>query len=138
VQSILGMARYYRDNPDYRWDRGPHLFVVSGSPNPNHNGIFQMTPLNAKGIHANACNGSRWGLEVVGSFDSQRWPADVAGLALGTLAALHDWAGWPAVTLATLNGHRDCAGVDPTKSCPGRAIDLPTVRRGVEALRNAP
>jgi hypothetical protein len=136
VDSVLNMALYYRDNPACRWDRGPHLFAVSGAPNPEHDGVWQMCPLNVPGVHAVSFNAARWGLEVVGSFDSQRWDAGTSALALGALAALHDWAAWPAVTSATVNGHRD----DPktTKSCPGKAIDLAAVRRGVEALRNAP
>ena len=136
VASILGMARYYRDDPSCRWDRGPHLFVVSGAPNADHDGIWQMSPLNARGIHAASFNTTHWGLEVVGSFDSQRWDAGTSALTLGALAALHDWAGWPAVSAATLNGHRD----DPktTKTCPGKAIDLAAVRRGVAALKERP
>jgi hypothetical protein len=133
VASVLSMAKFYRDDPEHGWDRGPHLFAVSGAPNPDHSGIWQMCPLSEPGIHAAAFNATHWGIEVIGSYDSQRWDAGTAALALGALAALHDWAGWRGVTTATLNGHRD----DPktTKTCPGKAVDLAAVRRGVAALR---
>lgn len=129
LPSMLAMARYYKDT--LAWDRGPHIFSVSGAPDPAHDGIWQMCPLNERGIHGNACNSTRWGWEVVGSYDSQRWDAGTAALALGGMAALHDWAGWRETRL---NGHRDCAGVDKGKSCPGKAIDLGAVARGVAAL----
>lgn len=129
--AILAMARYYRTSPDLQWDRGPHLFSVSGASDPRNDGIWQMTPLNERGIHAKSFNATRWGWEVVGDFDQQPWDAGTAALALGGLAAIHDWAGWQ-VSPATLGGHRD----DPqtAKTCPGAQVDLASVRRGVAAL----
>lgn len=130
VPSMLGMARYYRDTA--RWKSGPHLFVVSGSRDPLSDGIWQMSPLNLPSVHGNACNSDRWGVEVVGSYDYQRWDAGTSVLALGAIEALLTWAGRSS---DRLNGHRDCAGVDKDKTCPGEAINLAAVRRGVDALR---
>lgn len=126
--SVLAMARYYRDTN--KWDRGPHLFTVAGCPDASHAGIWQMTPLNLRGIHAAAFNTNHWGIEVCGLYDAAPWPADAAALALGAAAALADWGGLPS---ASVNGHRDDPGT--TKTCPGRAVDLAAVRRGVMALR---
>jgi hypothetical protein len=69
---------------------------------------------------------------VVGAFDRLPWDPGTAGYALGALAAIHDWAGWPGLAI---NGHRDDPGT--TKGCPGTMVDLNAVRRGVAALRGA-
>jgi hypothetical protein len=129
---MLGMARFYRDTR--KWDRGPHLYVVSGAPNPSTDGIWQLTPLSIPGIHGNACNSDHWGVEIVGDYDNQRWDAGTSVLALGTIEALLAWAGQGS---ERLNRHRDCVGVDPEKTCPGTAIGLEAVRRGVDAMRGA-
>jgi len=129
--SMRAMARFYTQKTP-PWDRGPQIFSVSGAPNPADDGIWQMTPLNARGIHAVSFNATRWGWEVVGDFDTTRWDAGTSALALGGLAALHDWAGWSTVRESTLNGHRDDPKTD--KTCPGAAIDIASVRRGVAAL----
>jgi hypothetical protein len=132
VRSILGMARFYRDNPERRWRAGPHLFVVSGARNPAHDGVWQMTPLNLQGVHAAAFNSTHWGLEVVGAFDRLPWDPGTAGLVLGATAALLDWAG---LETGSVNAHRDDPGT--SKGCPGAMVDMAAVRRGVAALRGA-
>jgi hypothetical protein len=126
--SMLALAKFYRDSS--KWTRGPHLFVASGAPDPGDNGIWQLTPLNLQGIHAGECNAAMWGMEVVGNYDAHGWPPDVAALAQGAAAALLAWKGL-RVTGATVKGHRDC---NSPKSCPGNAINLEAVRRGVGAL----
>jgi hypothetical protein len=131
VSSMLSMARFYRDTQ--KWAAGPHLFVVSGAPNPADDGIWQMTPLNLRGVHGNQCNTDRWGIEVVGQYDTVRWDAGTTVLTTGAIEALLTWAGRGS---ERLNGHRDCSGVDPDKSCPGNAIDVRAVRRGVDAIRD--
>jgi hypothetical protein len=74
-----------------------------------------------------------WGIEVVGNYDADGWPPDVAALAQGAAAALLAWRGL-LVTGATLKGHRDC---NSPKSCPGTSVNLEAVRRGVAALMEA-
>jgi hypothetical protein len=106
------------------WDRGPHLFIVAGAPNKEHDGIWQLTPLNVTGIHAGACNSTHWGLEIVGDYDKAFWPEPVAQLALGAGAALLRWAGL-GVDGLTVRGHRECL---PNKTCPGSKIKLPEIR----------
>lgn len=135
--SMLAMARFYRDEVDNGpgkskggWPSGPHLYVVSGSPDPRQDGIWQLTPLSSPGVHARAANTSRWGLEVVGDYTRASWPPDVAGMALGTAAALLDWAGLP-VSEETISPHSQWGKPE----CPGAALDMVAVRRGITAVR---
>jgi hypothetical protein len=122
------MARYYRETRG--WDRGPHLYVVSGSVDLAQDGVWQLTPLNERGIHAASFNATHWGIEIVGAFDRVGPLMDTAALSLGATATLLDWAALPT---SAVNGHRD----DPTtdKTCPGTAFDLVIARRGIAALR---
>lgn len=145
--SVEGQLRWFRDQVPWTdssgrarvggWSAGPHLYIVHGAPNPAHNGIYQLTPLNLRGNHAVSFNATHWGWEVVGDFDHAPWSAPLAELVEGAAAAALRWLNLP-VSARTINGHRD----DPltTKTCPGRAIDLSEVRahvgrrgRGVEA-----
>lgn len=135
--SILAMARFYRDEvdngpgkPKGGWTTGPHIFIVSGSPDPTLDGIWQLSPLNVPGTHARAANPTRWGLEWVGNYSRTRWPPDLAALGLGAAAALLDWAGLPA-DAETVSPHSQWGKPE----CPGGAIDMAAVRRGVAALQ---
>jgi hypothetical protein len=130
--SMAGLARHYAVTNG--WSAGPHLFIAAGSPNPAHDGIWQLTPLSVPGIHGNDANGWAWGVEHVGDYDATRWPPDLAALGQGAMAALLDWAGQPATTL-TLQPH---SRYNPSKTCPGRAIDMRAVGRGVAALQQPP
>jgi hypothetical protein len=131
VESMLGMARFYLN--ERKWKRGPHLYAVSGSRNREWDGIWQLTPMNERGFHAGECNDDMLGLEVVGSFNSQRWDAGTSALALGATAVWLNWIG-VGVSEVTVKGHRDCL---PNKTCPGSAIQMDAVRRGVAALMEA-
>jgi hypothetical protein len=130
VRGVEALARYYAR---LGWPAGPHLFVASGSPDPAHDGIWQLMPLDRRGVHAASFNRTHWGVEVLGSFDQVGMPPDAAALATGAAAALLDWAGLPT---SAVNGHRD----DPAthKSCPGRAVELPALRRAISYLRERP
>jgi hypothetical protein len=136
ADSILALAKFYRydvDNgigrPKGGWTSGPHLFIVRGSPNPAHDGIWQLTPLNLPGTHARAANGSRWGLEHVADATRTPMPAPIAELGQGAAAALLDWGALP-VTTTTVSPH----AVWGKPACPGRATDMDAYRRGVQAL----
>lgn len=104
----------------YGWYAGPHLFV-------GPDGIFQMTPLNMAGIHANAANSRSWGIEVVGVYDKVFWPLDIGRLAAGAGAALLRWRGLE-VNRQTVTPHRR---YNQAKSCPGRAVNMDAVRLAV-------
>lgn len=49
MTSMQSLKRYYEG---LGWTAGPHLFICAGAPNPADDGIWQLTPLNLKGIHA--------------------------------------------------------------------------------------
>lgn len=121
ARSMRGLAGYYTS---LGWDRGPHLVVCLGAPDWRDDGIWQLTPLNERGIHAGPANATHWGIEVVGDYDAHPWPPLLAELVSATAAALLRWRGL-TVTPATLKGHRECGS---PKTCPGRAIDLDAVR----------
>jgi N-acetylmuramoyl-L-alanine amidase CwlA len=110
----------------YAWNSGPHLFV-------GPDGIWQMTPLNVPGIHANAANSRSWGIEVVGLYDKKAWPLDIGALAVGAGAALLHWRGLD-VSRHSVTPHRR---YNQHKSCPGRAINMDMVRVAVHCRKAA-
>lgn len=71
-----------------------------------------MCPPWLEGIHAGPCNESRFGLEVVGNFQSRPMSHNQLVLLSEAAAALHDWQQIGADIVA----HRDCM---PGRTCPG-------------------
>lgn len=120
-KTLEGIQQYYQS---LGWDAGPHLFVVTGSPNRENDGIWQLTPLNMVGIHAGVCNSSMWGIEVVGDYDKEPWSPDTKDMVVGATAALMRWRSL-SVLPSTLKGHRDC---NSPKTCPGKMVDMNQVR----------
>lgn len=104
------------------WYAGPHLFLAALTPDKLNDGIWAGTPLAMPGIHAGACNSDHIGIEVVGNYDVEPWPHEVAELTYGVTAALMQWA---KIVPARIQGHRECLN---NKSCPGRMIDMAVVR----------
>lgn len=105
------------------WDSGPHLFLAALTPGPFTDGVWAGTPLAVPGTHAGDCNPSHIGVEVIGDYDSEPWPAKVAELVYGVVVLLMRWGNIPVVQV---HGHRECLA---NKSCPGRQIDMNQVRR---------
>ena len=122
AMTMRSMQRYYQR---LGWDRGPHLFIAVGAQNPDDDGIWQMTPLNERGIHAGTANSWAWGIEVVGNYDVQSWSPAMADMVRGATLALMNWRSI-GVSRLTLIGHRE---VPSPKTCPGRLIDMNVVRR---------
>lgn len=120
--SLVGLRNYYQHTKG--WPSGPHLFLCAGAPNPAHDGIWQLSPLDRPGTHAGACNTSTWGIEVIGDYTHRPWPEAVAALVQEVGTALLRWRGL-AISLATVRGHRECMD---GRTCPGDAIDLDAVR----------
>jgi hypothetical protein len=118
-RSMAALVRYYTS---LGWDSGPHLFLVHGAPDYRDNGIWQLTALNERGIHAGTCNAHSIGVEVVGDFDRYGYPPLVERLVVDTVASFLVWRGLQPSAIA---GHRDCGS---PKTCPGRAVSLPVVR----------
>ena len=126
LRSMEAMANYYQR---LGWPAGPHLFIAVGSPRPQDDGIWQMTALNERGIHAGVCNVDSVGIEVVGRYDAAPWAPRMRAVVYDVLVVLQRWQRRDIHII----GHRDC---NSPKSCPGRAIDLHVVRRDVaEAMQ---
>lgn len=125
-RSTLDGIRHYYEQKE--WDAGPHLFIVVGAPDRANDGIWQLTPLNLKGIHAGAWNSTHWGIEVVGNYDTLPWPDNLRTLIYGTVLTLFAWRGITANRKSVL-GHRETGS---KKSCPGRSIDMDRVRREIQ------
>ena len=121
-RSMDGLRDYYAG---LGWEAGPHLFVAP-------DGIWQGSPMDRPGVHANAANPRSIGVEVVGDYDPAPWAEPIRSLALGTLDALLSWLG---LTPADIAPHRQ---FNPKKSCPGRAIVMDEVRAALSAPRYTP
>ena len=110
------------------WTAGPHLFIAIGSPRPDDDGIWQLTPLNMRGIHAGKANAWAWGIEVVGNYDADPWPATTERYAIDAACVLLKWRGIPYTAPAVV-GHRETGS---PKTCPGRHIDMDRYRDNVK------
>lgn len=117
-KSMDALARFYRDTK--KWPAGPHLFLAP-------DGIWAGTPLSHTGVHAGSCNSHMIGLEVVGDFDHQGYDIGLRERVYALLVLLLHWMGRDE---RAVKGHRECLA---NKSCPGRALDMGTVR---EQLRD--
>lgn len=126
--TLRAIQRYYQS---LGWSAGPHLFICFGSPNPKNDGIWQLTPLNMRGIHAGVCNSSTIGIEVVGNYDVTPWSDETSNQVCSSIAHFIQWR---SIHYARIVGHRDC---NSPKTCPGKAININTVRDLVESKRIA-
>lgn len=120
---LTSIKEYYRTNPNYFWDRGPHLFI-------DDRYIWLFTPMHDIGIHAaqgNSYNsGGRLhysiGIEVVGYYEHVQWPEPVAQLVGHAVAVLKRRLGTFELRYQRFAGgissHRDYN----KPQCPGRAI----------------
>ena len=115
LESINNIKNFYKTQG---WTSGPQLFICHGAPNPAHNGIFQMTPLNLTGTHARQCNSTTWGIEVVGNYTAQPWSDETMALVMGAVHELTSWRRLP-INRQTIRFHKECV---PDTECPGRAI----------------
>lgn len=125
--TIEGMKNYYIA---MGWTAGPHLFIIGNPPDPSTAGIWQMTPLNMRGIHAGRYNATCYGIEVVGNYDAQPWALETKTLVLGAAGALCNWRGITP-TYNSIRGHRETGS---PKTCPGKAINMDTFRQELAAL----
>lgn len=128
--SVRGLAVHYRTAKNPPWSSGPQLFICPNAPLEADRGIWQLTPLNMKGIHAGNANATHWGVEHVGDFTHDPMPPDVVAMGAGAVAALLDWAGKPTTT-TTVAPH----AAHGKAECPGYAVDMHAYRRAVDALR---
>lgn len=113
------------------WSRGPHLFV-------DEHRIWVFSPLQNRGVHAVTFNGSHFGVEMLGNYDSEDPSAGRGAgvLRMGKVATAllcHRYGFSPSnvVSPQEVNGHRDCRST--AKTCPGRRVDMGQFRAGVSA-----
>jgi len=126
--TMNGLKTYYEK---LGWTAGPHLFVCLGSPNKDNDGIWQLTPLNLKGVHAGDCNSTTWGVEIVGNFDIAPWPDDLKTFNYDLFAVLLRKLNVKSVNISSLRGHREC---NSPKSCPGKMINTDVVRNDMQSI----
>lgn len=117
-RTLIGIEGYYIGKG---WTAGPHLFLAP-------DGLWQLTPLNMRGVHAGWYNADYYGLEVAGDYDAAPWLPTTRQMVYDTIIALEQWSG----IRLDVCGHRE---VGSPKSCPGRAIDMHGVRVDVARLR---
>lgn len=92
------------------WSTGPHLYLAVGT---GYDGIYMMCPPTEPGVHGVACNKDRFGIEVVGDFNTRPMSPSQQELLIQVLVVLHLWA----KIGPNLNAHRDCV----QRTCPGDA-----------------
>lgn len=122
------------------WSANPHIFIAP-------DGIWLSTPMDKIGIHAGDGNatweragktyggyrrpwgaklkGYSIGIEVVGLYDSERWPDNVKNKTFATLKFLMKRLG---LKNDDIKFHRDYS----TKTCPGSAIKKDWIFRELE------
>jgi len=128
-EQLDGIKNYYQS---LGWNAGPHLFI-------DDKWIWLFTPMYDVGIHAKSGNSYRdrnrklhysLGIEVVGYYEKQVWPEEIAHTVGMALAILRRRLGTfsldyrpgprntPAAHLGSLCSHRDFN----KPQCPGAAI----------------
>lgn len=120
---LTAIKEYYRTNPNYLWDRGPHLFI-------DDRYVWLFTPMRHVGIHAAQGNSYTRdgrlhysiGIEVIGYYENVQWPTPVAQLVGHVVAVLKRRLG-----TFELRAQRFAGGVSSHRDynkpqCPGRAI----------------
>lgn len=111
---------------DRGWRSGPHLFI-------DDHKAWGMTPFTEPGTHAVSFNRTRFGVEVLGNYDTDADKESPRGRkcwikAAQYVAAICAAMRWDA-TARTIVGHRDDGATDRT--CPGTKIDLELFRDNV-------
>lgn len=104
--SFDGTVGYYKSKG---WRAAPHIFVAP-------DGIWLMTPMNMRGIHAGVGNWRSIGIEVVGDYDTKKWEGSIKTDALGVIRALMKALG---LNTTQVKFHRE---YNKSKSCPGHSI----------------
>lgn len=127
MTTMLALKKYYEG---LHWSAGPHIFVCIGSPNPENDGIWQMTPFTDVGVHAGECNSTTWGMEIVGNFDVKPWSAELQEFVYEILEVLLNKIEIKSVVKDTLRGHREC---NSPKTCPGKMVNMEKVRNDMQS-----
>jgi hypothetical protein len=122
--SVLGIAQFYRDNPQYTGGKFPYHFVIYDSGK-----IIQCVELGY--VAPGAFKLNRTGIQVACHGDFRyKPPTPKQGLALIELCVLLcEWVGDVRIT-----GHTEVKGTsaDADKVCPGAHLPMDNLRRLVE------
>lgn len=104
------------------WSAGPNLFLAAEAPKAAHRGIFQLTPIQHRGVHAGDCNEDHLGIENVGDFDARPpSPAQYQLLLNVNRLILQRWMLSPE----SVNVHNECMS---GRTCPGRYLTGAQIR----------
>lgn len=125
-QHMINMRHGYRKKG---WSHGPHIYT-------DDKGIWVFNPLSQKGTHAVQYNNTRYGIEMLGNYDTKKDLNDPRGKLArenGAFAAavLMKYA---KISTSKLNFHR----FDPhtNKNCPGKLIKFQEFEDGVLKIYN--
>ncbi len=121
-QHMLNMRHGYKN--DNGWSCGPHIYT-------DDHGIWVFNPLSRRGIHAVSYNSTRYGIEMLGNFDTEadyNHPRGVSARAHGMFAAavLMKHAG---ISTTKLNFHRHDS--ETRKKCPGSHVNFSDFEQAV-------
>lgn len=117
-QWLRNLAAYYGN--ELGWSSAPHFFFT-----PEHYCV--LSPPWKRGVHAASFNGLSWGVEMVGNFDVEAFPAELQQRYIDGIACLHLATGLKVLPFQQgvqgMHFHRN----DPrtTKTCPGLKINQP-------------
>lgn len=112
-QHMKNLQSYYSGKS---WTSGPHLFV-------DDNGIWVFSPLGKRGTHSPSWNGTAWGIELLGDYDTDdpmnNRGAKVVQNAAAAVSVLLSKLGLDP-TPATIRLHKE--DVATTHACPGKHL----------------
>lgn len=124
LQHIKNLEAFYRD--EQHWSAGPHLFVDDKQ-------IWVFTPLTVSGVHSPSWNQTAFGLEMLGSYDTEAFDSGrglkVRKNAVAAMATLSAILGFDPEGMKL---HRE----DPrtTHACPGKKVKKLEVIQEVQDL----
>lgn len=115
-QHMKNFRHHYRDTMG--WGHGPHIFT-------DDHAIWVLNPLSIRGVHAVSYNRSRYGIEMLGNFNTDDDYSNDRGKlsrenGMFAAAVLMKHAG---ISTEKLNFHRHCPKAkEARKECPGTLI----------------
>lgn len=98
------------------WRGSPHCFV-----DDTEAGIWVLNPLDKRGTHSPSWNGTSWGIEMLGNYETESFTtgrgAKVRDNAVAAIALLNRKIG---VSASTMRIHREDPATD--HACPGKKV----------------
>jgi hypothetical protein len=124
-QHMRNMRHGYLNNNG--WHHGPHVYT-------DDHGIWVFNPLSRRGVHAVSFNSTRYGIEMLGNFDTEADYSNPRGVVsrdhgMFAVAVLMKHAG---ISTAKLNFHRHDR--ETRKTCPGKYVNFSEFEEAVLAM----